>query len=532
MAKTTPDAFLTTAHAGLWGGYLARLSFQLFLVISLISPSWRYGILCWWPVLRIEELGGGPVNLGILNLLPVLAATGWLVTRIVGALPKSRPLPPWDWGSKIVTLPMLGLTILGLLSLSPDLERNTLNHLGMAALTWFVYFFVINEKPPLTLVISIIVLVQGSVATGQFFAQRDLGLTQLGELPLHPAWEGISVLTARGQPWLRAYGLTPHPNILGAMLCVLLLILLPTITTRPRLPYFLFHWLVITIGLTGLLLSYSRAAWLAFGVGLVTWLIFKNRGRTDSKQPVESSRRIPSSVAALSVRVEHLGQGSAAILRAWGRWLLVLLPPLALFLLYSDLTMSRFFSLDTPTEAQSINERVRDVELALRIIAVHPWTGVGLGRYLDAAQALDADAAMVHNVPLLVTAESGIMALVLWILLAIAPFVSAIRRSDPVAQTTTPDRVLDAKVSKTFVVFPSAGQLAPWAAMIVVNLFDTTLWWGTNWQTSMLFALLAAHLSWNLIQGTLSPSPQGRSAPSPLGEAHRVASLNGWGEEP
>ena len=75
---------------------------------------------------------------------------------------------------------------------------------------------------------------------------------------------------------------------------------------------------------------------------------------------------------------------------------------------------SRLFALDTPTEAQSIDERQRDAALAVAIIRDAPLTGVGLGDYLAAAQRLDADAARVHNVPLLVAAELGLPGLVIW----------------------------------------------------------------------------------------------------------------------
>jgi hypothetical protein len=39
-----------------------------------------------------------------------------------------------------------------------------------------------------------------------------------------------------------------------------------------------------------------------------------------------------------------------------------------------------------------------------------------------------------------------------------------------------------------------AAQVAPWVAMIVANTFDTMLWLSSNWQTSILFALLLANL--------------------------------------
>jgi hypothetical protein len=37
--------------------------------------------------------------------------------------------------------------------------------------------------------------------------------------------------------------------------------------------------------------------------------------------------------------------------------------------------------------------------------------------------------------------------------------------------------------------------LAPWVAMLVLNFFDTMLWWSSNWQTAILFALLIAYMA-------------------------------------
>jgi O-antigen ligase len=142
---------------------------------------------------------------------------------------------------------------------------------------------------------------------------------------------------------------------------------------------------------------------------------------------------------------------------------------------YRDLVFSRLFALDTLTEAQSISDRQRDAALAVAVIRGATLTGVGLGDYLAAAQRLDADAARVHNVPLLVAAELGLPGLLLWLWLMAAPFWLWLRPA------TAPRRYADL-----------GPRLAPWVAMLVVNTFDTTLWLSGNWQTSFLFALVAA----------------------------------------
>jgi O-antigen ligase len=155
-------------------------------------------------------------------------------------------------------------------------------------------------------------------------------------------------------------------------------------------------------------------------------------------------------------------------------WLVAVAAIGMLLFAYRDLVFSRLFALDTPTEAQSITDRQRDAALALAVIRSAPLTGMGLGEYLAAAQRLDADAARVHNVPLLVAAELGLPGLLLWLWLMAAPFWLWLRPG-------TAHRYAE--------IGP---RLAPWVAMMVINTFDTTLWLSGNWQTSFLFALVEA----------------------------------------
>jgi O-antigen ligase len=153
---------------------------------------------------------------------------------------------------------------------------------------------------------------------------------------------------------------------------------------------------------------------------------------------------------------------------------------------------SRFLDLDTPIEARSIDQRLYDARLALRIIAGQPWNGIGLGAYWDVARTFDPAAAVVHNVPLLVTAELGLPGLLLWVWLVTAPFW-ALRQG---AKT---------RPHQHAALLPplSPAQLTPWAAMLVMSFFDTMVWFSSNWQTAILFALLMAHLTWNITRPAL-----------------------------
>lgn len=444
MDQTATGALVEAGEAGSsssWVDHVARLTnacFLLWLALSLTTPSVRNGPFSWWPLFTLEEFGGGRIAVGLLTLLPILAATGWALLRLAG-----RPRRPWRWGRPEVVIPLLGLTLLGLVTLDPTLTRRTILHGDSFVIAWFVLLFLVNRRPSLTVILSAVILAQSGVAIGQFLLQSDLGLVAWGELPLDPTVEGVVVLQARGRPWLRAYGLTAHPNVLGAMLAALWLLVLPAYR-RTRAWRRRVLALVLAAGLLGLLVSFSRAAWLAFVAALILWLALSRR---------EGNRK---------------GDQAMDLGRLGLRLLLLAVPGFLLLFFYRDLALSRFLSLDTAIEAQSISDRLRDSRLALHLIAEHPARGVGLGNFRSAALALDEDALIVHNVPLLVAAELGIPALLLWGWLILAPFARRAGRT--------------------------AARLPPWLLLIVVGMFDVTLWWGPNWHTAILFALLVAHV--------------------------------------
>jgi O-antigen ligase len=265
---------------------------------------------------------------------------------------------------------------------------------------------------------------------------------------------------------------------LGAILAMMLLWLLPLIGRRRGWP----QWLLLAIispGLLGLFVSFSRSAWLGFACGLLTWLL-GHKGLPAPRKLAQSLRLSRSSLPLA----------------------LLLLPVLLLLTFNYDLVLSRFIALDTPIEAQSLNQRLADDRLALQLIGRHPWRGVGLGKYEQLARKIEPEASRVHNIPLYVTAELGVLATGLWVWLMIPPFLWWWRgrygRQNPGTLSGT----------KTI----TSAQLAPWVAMIIMNMFDTMVWWSSNWQTAVLFALLAAQTS----QPLTSASHHGCDSPESL----------------
>jgi O-antigen ligase len=207
---------------------------------------------------------------------------------------------------------------------------------------------------------------------------------------------GTSVTLHKGSNWLRAYGINSHPNQFGLVLVVMLLLLLPWLAVSQGYWRLLLS-LALLAGLAGLLVSLSRSAWLAFAIGLLVYVVAWLKARREN-----GIRPYPP----------HFP------------WLLLVAIGLGLLLFarsYGDTVIERFFRLDTALESHSLFERQRDLQLALQLIAEHPWRGVQLGGYLDQARQLDPEAQMVHNVPLLISAEFGLPGLLIWLTLLSAP---------------------------------------------------------------------------------------------------------------
>ncbi len=124
-----------------------------------------------------------------------------------------------------------------------------------------------------------------------------------------------------------------------------------------------------------------------------------------------------------------------------------------------------------------MTERLRDVRIAWTLIGDHPWTGVGFGNYLASAQSIDRTARVVHNVPLLVTAEMGGLGGLLWLWLGIAPIVVALQSWMRGGRDLVP-------------------QLAPWVASLTICLFQPMPWINSG-RAAILLAILLG--TWALV---------------------------------
>jgi len=435
---------------------VSHVLFGLFIMVALTNPSLTRGALTWLPLVQLSGIEDGPVRVGPVrvgpvSLLPILTVVTWGFSRW-----RDRPRQSWRWGAPGVTLPLAGFTLLTILGLDPAPTHRTMVVAMMLLMMWGVYLFVVNEQPDLRPSVIAVLLIQGSVAVGQFALQRDLGLQWLGEPVLDVHQSGISVLSARGRRWLRAYGLAGHPNLLGATLAALLLLLVAE-TDAGRDGKRTSFALAASAGMLGLVATFSRGAWLAFGLGLVCWIA---RRVTRSSQTHAAFK--PGAPFTLGRPLkEHVH--------------LIVPVALALLLLASshDLVLSRFFQLDSPTEAPSIEHRQVDAGLAVRLIRQHPWTGVGAQNYLPAVRAIESNSRTVHNVFLLTGAELGLPGAALWLW-----------------------------VTLSVLARPAAPTWASWTALTVAGLFDVAVHPTNNWFASVLVGLTAAGASIPRVRGS------------------------------
>jgi len=264
------------------------------------------------------------------------------------------------------------------------------------------------------------VFLQAALGIWQFLTQSSFASKWLG-LALHNGADlGTSVIEAVGadgvlERWLRAYGGTDHPNILGGIIAIGVLLLageiikfneipnsnaqlpmkfqtpMPNFKTNSNAKILkIINWVFLIIFTAALFFSFSRAAWLGLAIGLA--------------------------IMAISAAVHRnlkLQRGLAEIILVMG---------IVLFILFSqcqNLITSRLGG-EGRLEKKSTSERLVSYQESWQMIKNNLAFGVGLGNYTLALnrQAPNRQSFYyqpAHNVFMLVWAETGIVGLLFFI---------------------------------------------------------------------------------------------------------------------
>ena len=264
-----------------------------------------------------------------------------------------------------------------------------------------VILFIMLFAGPLNFKSATLCLTNGAVLPSflglwQFFTQSTFAYNWLG-LAIHPAWEAGSSIVA-GETigrWIRAYGSFAHPNIFGGYLAICLIFLISLSLKIHKIN--IFYWLKFIFLFSALFFTFSRGAWLAFGIFLLAISIYgiKNKDR---------KLLFVSSYFLLLIII--LGSINLPILE------------------------TRLFS-SSGNEIISTTERKAGMKEARQIIAEHPWLGVGAGNYTLASYKLNPNLPgykyqPVHNVFLLILAELGLIGAII-LLLAFAAYINSLR---------------------------------------------------------------------------------------------------------
>ncbi|HEV7677543.1 MAG TPA: O-antigen ligase family protein [Candidatus Dormibacteraeota bacterium] len=295
--------------------------------------------------------------------------------------------------------------------------------------------YVVNEIHSLAQIVlpaALMVAVQAVAGIGQVIGQRSLGLGGLGEAVLSPSMP-VSVVTAGdGTRVLRAYGLSDHPNILGGVLAIAVLLIAGVAATRTARtsPW---RTVAVALGAAALFLTFSRGAWIALVVGLVVLA---------GMLALDHNRAVLRRLAALC-----------------GCGLLVAAP---FVLPYQAAVAARTDqSPSNATEHRSVDERVALSEATTRILAAHPLLGTGAGTLPVAMR--NAEPAFQYTyqpssvVLLDVTTETGLIGGAAYLVVLVAPWLALWRRRS----RWTPELAVAS---------------AALAAVTVVGLFDYYTW--------------------------------------------------------
>ena len=216
------------------------------------------------------------------------------------------------------------------------------------------------------------------IGLGQYLRQGDLGLSFLGESKLDASYLNVAKVDLAGEKVLRSYGTLPHPNLFGAYLLFVFMLLFQSLNRKRALKYFP----LMIFFAAGVLLSFSRTVWIV-GFLFCAFMILERAIKFSWKQLI---------VAFLAI----------------------------FFLLV-------VFSLDSVILARLMDlsklawqERIYFIEAAWNILKTQ-WWGIGAGNFVlemgkFTTEYLDPWLYQpVHNFILLASAEGGIWLGALWV---------------------------------------------------------------------------------------------------------------------
>ena len=253
-------------------------------------------------------------------------------------------------------------------------------------------------------------VIQSCLAIQQFITQSVFSSKWLGMAVQKAESLGVSVVETGDERWLRAYGSLPHPNMLGGFLAIVLLInIILYFNLWQEKKYrigLLLSLVFFAVNFTGLLLTFSRTAWLGFAAGFIVILL--------NCSIVSRSKEVLFNISKFIFVIVAIG---------------------SLFFYFFRGPILGRINIDSRLENKSIAERADYNKEARQIIGKHWLFGTGIKNYgLAVYNEIDNQKQAyayqpVHNVFLLVWAEIEIFGLICFLVFLLYALTLTLSRS-------------------------------------------------------------------------------------------------------
>lgn len=347
-------------------------------------------------------------------------------------------------GNVVIFICLIGLTIAGIISVFSSVDSILSRyHVFRFILLLLLYLYIVNElQSPFWVIapIALQIIIQVPVAMGQSLGQSSIGLQSLGEIPLDPQILGTSIIPINGVRFLRAYGLSDHPNILGGSIAFSLIILFAIVLYgKNRQP--LFFSALFLMAFPSLIMTFSRSAWLSFSIATSFMVV----SEAFAKKWDSVKRAILLGMLSLFVILPIMFQQTAVFEK-------------------------RINAGDVLSDEPML-ERAYLLARGNALFVEHSAIGIGLGATPLAFERrfdnFPLNYQPPHYVPLLVALETGVLGGIFYLILFIMPCVLFIFKR------------------KTYIHNPYVmASLALLLAISIVSLFDYYTWYVTGrlWQ--------------------------------------------------
>lgn len=344
------------------------------------------------------------IYLYLSDILLILTILAWIVTILQN---KKLELSSYIKFFRQQEAYILALVLLAWAFMSISWSGNTslalFRSLKLAEFSLLFLYLAYNalNKPYICNVISFIValgFIQAIIGIAQAILQHSVGLFWLKESLISLNIDGVAKVMLFGHKFIRAYGLFPHPNILGGFLLITIVL---TFVYRKMfhadggkiVPCGTLMYIILAVQAIALLLTFSKSAILGLFF-VICYLGYKMFGaRLASTSGFRESRR-----------VEHF----------W-RYIVTAIIIVAVFVTILGFDINSLL-------LKSFNERLLFLNVSRETIVGNPIVGLGMGQFVAEMQKYSSvflanwQYQPVHNVFLLIWSELGIIGLVLFIL--------------------------------------------------------------------------------------------------------------------